>query len=276
VVDVPGSVTGQPIRVRRGTARFTDGIPAFVDGNPVYRVREAATLPVGSRVLVGGWETHVSCQAPSDGRCAAVLSDVPFRSPRAAALAFAEVGPFEELYGAGVIRATIEPDPNCTVPLPGSCPPRLSDPETVWSASSDGNMAAAPVDTSALIAGLARRFPALDFAPFDEASSCPAWWPLQSFLVSAPDVPRAESPGLPIRLVVVFPTAEALQLATPDLRRALAKLTPFEASNRCVSVPGGVDDSTWVVNENAMVLIGPDDRLVRAQVVDALREAALR
>jgi hypothetical protein len=73
--------------------------------------------------------------------------------------------------------------------------------------------------------------------------------------------------------VAVFPTSDALALAAPDLRSALATLTPFDASNRCVSVPGGVDDSTWVVRDNAMVLIGPDDPAVRTQVVGAMHDA---
>lgn len=47
-------------------------------------------------------------------------------------------------------------------------------------------------------------------------------------------------------------------------------MTSFEASHRCVAIPQGVDDTAWVVRDNAMVLMGPDDPPVRAAVNFAL------
>jgi hypothetical protein len=81
------------------------------------------------------------------------------------------------------------------------------------------------------------------------------------------------SPELEIRLVVLFPSEGERVAVENGLRAAAARMTPFDASNRCVAIPQGVDDAAWVVRDNAMILLGPAQQATRAQV-DAAFDAA--
>ncbi len=250
--------------------RYNDGIPAVLDGDPVVRVRDTILLPEGSVVLVGGWTHRTICTGgvTGPGVCPLTLSDVPFGSTRVDALALVGKAVFEFVEGPRVFQATIQGDSNCD---PDSCLPRLSVGDALW--TGDSSTSTSPIDAAAALAELSAQFPKLDFTPFEEATSCPVRWPIQSYVVSVPDVPRAQWPGLPIRLVMLYPSVDDLTADSPASRSASAAITPFDASNRCVSIPGGVDDSAWVVRDNAMVLLGPDDPGVRAQVTHALDHA---
>ena len=55
------SVPGYRIGIRSDGDRYDDGIPAVLNGDQVVRVRDAATLPSGSTVLVAGWAQRSLC-----------------------------------------------------------------------------------------------------------------------------------------------------------------------------------------------------------------------
>ena len=123
-----------------------------------------------------------------------------------------------------------------------------------------------PVGPGVLLADLSAKFPNLQFKAFEESGYCPVTWPFQSYVVSSPDVPRAMWVSLPVRLIVIYPTDEALATDGVANRAAAANMSAFDASNRCVSIPGGVNDNAWVVRDNAMVLTAIDDPGTRTAV----------
>lgn len=260
---------GAPIGIQFEGERYDDGVPAVFEGDPVIRVRDAATLAVGYVALVGGWARRAPCPSGEGANpCLALLSDVPFGSPRVAELALGGQAAFDYRSGPRVFRATVQADPSCTFSAFDACLPRLIVGRPLW--EGDEQTSTAPLAVPALLGDLASRFPTLDFQPFEEATSCPVVWPVQSYLVSQRDVSRAESPSLPVHLVVVFPGPDDLAAQAPAMRQAAARMTSFEASNRCVAVPGGIDDDGSLVRDNVMVLLGSADDDVRAQVNAAL------
>lgn len=264
------SQIGPRVGIRFEGDRFVDGIPAVLDGEPVVRVRDAIVLPEGSAVLVGGWTRRRDCAGgiAGTGVCPAALSDLPFRSQRAAELDLVGQASFESAEGPRVFRATVQSDSNCG---DDACLPQLSVGDALW--SGDSLTTTSPIQTAIALEGLETRFPTLDFAPFEEASSCPVRWPFQSYLVSTAETLSAELPGLPIRLVVLYPSVADLADESPAARNGAAGLTRFDAANRCVSLSSGVDESEWVVLDNAMVLLGADDPGVLAEVNEALVDA---
>jgi hypothetical protein len=265
---------GPPMGVRTDTDRFDDGILAELDGEPVVRVRDAAALPMGSVALVGGWQSRSPCQSGvAAGPCVALLSDVPFRSARTAALVLGGQASFDITQGPRIFRATIEPDPNCTMSAFDNCLAQLVVGGALW--QGDEQTTTGPIDSAQLLGGIASRFPTYNVQAFTEASSCPVSWPVQSYLLSDPNVPRVQWTSLEVRLVVLYPTTQDRVASEPALRRAAAALTPFDAYNRCVAIPGGVDDNAWVVRDNAMILLGSDDPGVRATIDAALSNAVV-
>ncbi len=270
---------GSPIGLRLEGDSYVDGIPAVIDGNQVVRVRDAAALPIGAAVLVGGWAQRSACPggatAPvSCGR--ASLSDIPSRSPRVATLLLAGQADFDYGQGPRVYIASIENDPSCAFSAKEACLPRLDVGDPVW--QGDDKTAAAPFAPETLISDLGAQFPALDIRPFEEATPCPVHWPVQSYAVSSAIVPRAQWIGLPVRLVVIYPSTNDLVLDGPSTRAAAAQMSAFDASNRCVSIPGGVNNNAWIVRDNVMLLLGAQDDSVRGQVnslLDQLTPAGL-
>ncbi len=270
VYNTAANLIGLPVGIRSDSDTYDDGIPAVWEGEPVLRARDAAALPNGSVALVAGWTRRTGCSGEEGGQCSALLSDVPFHSPRTAALVLGGAADYDYREGPRIYRASVQLDPGCTFSAFDACLPMLDVGSALW--EGDEQTATGPVSADALLEALAMRFPALDFRAFEEASSCPVTWPMQSYLASRADVPRALSPSLPIRLVVVYPDVSELLSASFDLRTSAAAMTPFDASNRCVSIPGGVDNAAWVVRDNAMILLGPDDAAVRATVSAAIVE----
>ena len=265
-------LVGMPVGLRDGSDRFDDGIPAIVDGRPVLRVREAAALPIGSDVMVGGWFSRFACLAPAQSlSCPFVLSDLPYVSARAAVVALGGMVDFDPGRGARVFEATVASDRACTFTAMGECRPRLAITDVKW--TGDRQTETSPYRPTELLDGLAGNFPTIDFQAFVEASSCPVAWPAQSYVASSADVPRVEWQALDVRLVLAFPTQDDRLAAEPDLRASVAAMTPFDASNRCVAIPGGVDYAAWMVRQNVMILLGPADQDVRVavdKVLDAL------
>lgn len=257
------SLPGYRIGIRSGDERYDDGIPASLDGNQVVRVRDAASLPVGSTVLVGGWVQRPSCTAPSSA-CPATLSDGPFQSSRTITVSLVGQAAFEDAHNARIYLASVQDDLSCTYSVAETCLPELSVGEALW--SGDGATTTAPFTPAAVLGDVAERFPELEFKPFEESSYCPLMWPYQAYIATSPTVPRAMWTGLPIRLVVVYPSPEE-RIADGNVNRvAAAGMSAFDASNRCVSIPGGLNDRTWVVRDNVMVLTGLDSPEVRTQL----------
>ena len=263
----PAGLVGQAIGLRRDTNRFVDGIPSSIGGEPVVRVREATVLPIGSTVLVGGWRQEAGCSA-DDAPCRFVLSDVPARSRRIATLALGGSGATRPGDGPRVVRATVDFDEECAYRVAGTCLPQLRVEESVWEGDEDTN--SEPHAGWRIVAAMSTAFSSLDFRPFSESTSCPLEWPSQTYLATAAEVPRAQPTALDVRLVAVFPSAAGLVATAPGLRTAAARMTSFEASNRCVSVPEGVDDKAWVVHDNVLVLLGRNDPRLESLVQAAL------
>jgi hypothetical protein len=265
---------GTSVAIRSEGDRYDDGIPALIDGNQVVRVADAAALPAGAAVLVGGWAQGPHCQpgATEQGACPTLLSDLPFTSPRVAALELSGQADFDYRPGPRIYLASIQSDPGCTLSAGDVCLPQLTVGAPLW--TGDGPTSAAPFAPVPLISDLAAQFPKLNFRPFEETSYCPVNWPIQSYVASDPDIPRAQWSDFPIRIVVIYPTAAALAADGPASRAAAAALSGFDASNRCVSIPGGVDDKAWVVRDNVMILLGQEDAGLRAQVEAALDQVA--
>ena len=124
---------GRPIGIRSDGTRYVDGIPAVLDGNPVVRVRDAAALPAGSVVLVGGWSRRSSCAtAAGAAPCPAELSDVPVANPNVAALTLSGEAAFDFTEGPRIFLASVQGDPV-----------QLDVGESLW--TGDDQTAAAPL-----------------------------------------------------------------------------------------------------------------------------------
>jgi hypothetical protein len=260
------------IGIRSDGQRYDDGIPAVLNGNQVVRVRDAAALPVGSTALVGGWAQTSACMNLGLGsKCPLVLSDAPFLSDATVTLPLTGQAAFVDEQGAQIYQATVQAG-DCSTGVAADCLPELNVGDPLWSGDASTN--AGPIMPGRLLGDLFVRNLNLDFKPFEESGYCPLNWPYQSYVVSSPTVPRAEWSGLPIRLVVLYSSPQALDSEGTSNRNAAASMTAFDASNRCVSIPGGVNDAAWVVLDNAMVLTGFDDPGIRTQIRDVLEEAA--
>lgn len=260
------------IGIRSDGERYDDGIPARLNGNQVVRVRDAATLPTGSTVLVGGWSQTGGCMNLGlQSKCPVVLSDAPFLSDASVSLQLTGQAAFGDEQGAQIYQATVQAG-DCSTGTSGGCLPELNVGEAIWSGDAATNTG--PIKPGTLLAELSTDNLNLDFKPFEESGYCPLDWPYQSYAVSSPTLPRAEWASLPIRLVVLYSTPQALDSDGTTNRNRAASMTAFDASNRCVSIPGGVNDAAWVVLDNAMVLTGFDDPGIRTQIRDVLDKVA--
>jgi hypothetical protein len=255
---------GPPIAERRNGQRFVDGIPTSIAQTPVLRVRDVAALPLGTIALVGGWYYGPDCHTVfRPGPCpASTISDVPSGSPRIASLALDSHATGS---GARVFRAQTEIDPGCLFSSHG-CLPRLHVIDNLW--SGDEGTTTAPIAAQSLLGGLALGFPSLDFQSFLEATSCPVPWPVQTYLGSISNQPRASAPFLDVRLVLLFDSTAERKSAAQGIKDSAQALTSFDASNRCVSIPGGVGPGGWLARDNVLILLGSNDPGVRS-IVDA-------
>jgi len=277
IVANPGasSSSGLPsyrIGIRSDGQRYDDGIPATLDGNQVVRVRDTAGLPIGSTVLVAGWALSQPCMKMGVGsQCPLVLSDAPFLSDATVSLQMSGQAAFNSDHGPRIFQATVQPG-DCSAAPTAACGPSLNVGDPLWTGDALTNTG--PITPGPLLEVLSVDNLNLDFKPFEESGYCPLNWPYQSYIVSSPSVPRAEWASLPIRLVVVYASADALASDGAANRTAAASMSAFDASNRCVSIPGGVNDAAWVAFDNAMVLTGYDDAGIRVQIRDILEQLA--
>jgi len=277
IVANPGasSSSGLPsyrIGIRSDGQRYDDGIPATLDGDQVVRVRDAAALPTGSTVLVAGWAQSQPCMNMGLGsQCPLVLSDAPFVSDATVSLQMSGQAAYDSNEGPSIFQATVQAS-DCSAGSTGVCLPELNVGDALWTGDAETNTG--PIASGRLLAVLSADNFQLDFKPFEESGYCPLNWPFQSYIVSSPTVPRAEWPSLPIRLVVVYSSPDALASDGAANRTAAASMSAFDASNRCVSIPGGVNDAAWVAFDNAMVLTGYDYPGIRVQVHDVLEQLA--
>ena len=255
---------GPAIAERWNQQRFVDGIPTSIAHTPVLRVRDAAALPMGTIALVGGWYYGPDCHGVfRPGPCpSSTISDVPSGSPRIASLALDSHATGS---GARVFRAQTEIDPGCVFSS-GGCLPRLHVIDNLW--SGDEATITAPIGAQSLLGALAIGFPSLDFQSFLEATSCPVPWPVQTYLVSVSSQPRAGAPELDVRLVLLFDSTAQRRSAAQGIKDAAQALSSFDASNRCVSIPGGVGPGGWVARGNALILLGSTEPGVLS-IVDA-------
>ena len=247
-----------------------DGIPAVFDGDPVLRVRDAATLPVGSVALVGGWSRRAPCPSGEGANpCLALLSDIPFVSPHVAALALGGQAPFDYRRDRASSAARCSPTRAARSPRSTSASRGSS------SVDRCGRATSRPHRTTRRPGAAGRSCVALPDARLPAVRRglvVPGG--VAGAVVSrfAADVRAPNHPGLQVRLVLVFPVRRSRGTGA-GLREAAARMTPFDASNRCVAIPGGVDDDGWMVRDNVMVLLGGDDD-VRATVRRGPRSAA--
>jgi hypothetical protein len=226
-------------------------------------------LPTGTIALVGGWYYGPDCQGVfRPGPCpVSTISDVPSGSPRIASLTLDSHATGS---GARVFRAQTEVDPGCVLSSRG-CLPRLHVIDNLW--SGDQATITHPIGAQSLLGALAIGFPSLDYQSFLEATSCPVPWPVQTYLVSVSNQPRANAPSLDVRLVLLFDSTAERKSAAASIKDAAQALSSFDASNRCVSIPGGVGPGGWVARDNALVLLGSGDPGVLT-IVDAALTAA--
>jgi hypothetical protein len=115
---------------------YVDGVPALVHGVQVIRVSDAARLPVGRTVLVGGWYPGLlPCPTGGVGQdCQGV--DFYQRVPTGAFQSVIALDKSLGGAGARVVLATTEADPACSIVVAAGCQERLHVVDTVWSALS--------------------------------------------------------------------------------------------------------------------------------------------
>lgn len=122
---------------------YADGIPLEVDGQPVFRVRDAVLSPVGRTLQVGGWYIDRAyfkgeCAARRGEQCApSTMSDVPLIGPYVGDVltSFVAIDSTLGSTGAYVLLAKVEADPGCWITSVGQCQPRLHVIARVWSRS---------------------------------------------------------------------------------------------------------------------------------------------
>jgi hypothetical protein len=115
---------------------YADGIPTAIGRQAVLRVHDAIALPLGRKVLVGGWYRPPNCRASGTSvRCPSpTLSDVPLVAGEGDVRTdfIALDSPLDQT-GAYVVLARVVKDPDCSIYGNLQCQPRLHVLQQVWS-----------------------------------------------------------------------------------------------------------------------------------------------
>ena len=119
---------------------YPDGIPLQINDEPVYRVSDALGLwsrgitdAIG-QILVGGWhKAKARCDRRPRKCPVETMADTPLDVNGDLSTDWIALdGSLGGGVGPRVIRATIEPDPRCSIQRSGACQPRLRVVGVLW------------------------------------------------------------------------------------------------------------------------------------------------
>jgi hypothetical protein len=243
---------GRPIARSLDGLRYADGIPTDVDGQSVYRVRDALLAGIGKTVLVGGWYYPRDCNPIlRKGLCApGSISDSPSGSADTDTM-FVDQG-VAAASGAMVVRATIEVGSRCSVAGADLCLPSLHVLGQAW--GGDAETEAGPLSVTAVMGSLAVAFPDLDLQPLTAEPGCPISWPSQTYVAAAQSPRRLAGP--PVQAALLFPTTEARVAAERAIRRTVRR-SAGQLDEQCAGLGTALAaDARWHGYENALLLLG--------------------
>ncbi|HUR16873.1 MAG TPA: hypothetical protein VMZ33_06285 [Candidatus Limnocylindrales bacterium] len=115
-------------------SEYRDGIPTNLDGERVLRIPEALSTTPGTTILVGGWHKAKPCRDRRARSCPVqTLADTDLEVVGDLSTAWVVLDrPRGIGVGARVLRATVEPDPSCSITRQGECQPRLRVLRVLW------------------------------------------------------------------------------------------------------------------------------------------------